>query len=243
MKYKLDIDPVAKKKVYQSIVEQFVNMLKEDRIKIGQKLPPERDLAEKFKVSRPSLREALRALEMIGLVEIRQGGGVFVTEVNIAPFINAISPLFMKIKNYELELLELRRILELRAVELASQNITDQKVKLLQKSIENMRTAMKRDDFELGAMADIEFHETIFSITDNYVLSKAAECVVTILEMSVKYARLLILQDADNSLKLFQQHMKIFGAIRDRKPRVARAAMEKHLDFVVDFYTTKKNKQ
>jgi GntR family transcriptional repressor for pyruvate dehydrogenase complex len=235
----VNIKPIAPKKIYQSIIEQFVNMLKEDEIKVGQKLPSERDLAERFRVSRPSVREALRAMEMIGLIEIRPGDGVFVTEINIAPFMNAISPLMMKRANFELELLELRRMFEVRAVELASRNINDNKVKLLAEPIEKMRKALKDVDPESGAEGDIEFHEAIFTITDNYVLEKAAECVVTILEISVKFARSLMLEHKENSRKLFQQHEKVFDAIRQGKPQVARKAMEEHLDFVVEFFSAR----
>jgi GntR family transcriptional repressor for pyruvate dehydrogenase complex len=233
----MNIKPIAPKKIYQSIIEQFVNMLKEDEIKVGQKLPSERDLAERFRVSRPSVREALRAMEMIGLIEIRPGDGVFVTEINIAPFMNAISPLMMKRDNFELELLELRHMFEVRAVELASRNINDKKVKLLSESIDKMEKALESGNLEVGAEGDIEFHEAIFSITDNYVLEKAAECVITILEISVKFARSLMLEHKENSIKLLQQHKKIFNAIRQGKPQAARNAMEEHLDFVVEFFS------
>jgi len=236
----MDIKPIAPKKIYQSIIEQFINMLKDETIKIGQKLPSERHLAERFRVSRPSVREALRAMEMIGLIEIRPGDGVFVTDINIAPFMNVISPLIMKHKNFELELLELRHMFEVRAVELASQNTSPKKIKQLQKPIEKMKLGLETNDSELGAEADIEFHETIFSLTDNFMLEKAAECVVTILEMSVKFARPLILQDADNSQRLFEQHKKIFDTISKGNPQAARKAMEEHLDYVVNFYSSKK---
>jgi GntR family transcriptional repressor for pyruvate dehydrogenase complex len=236
----MDIKPIAPKKIYQSIIEQFVNMLKEDQIKVGDKLPSERHLAERFRVSRPSVREALRAMEMIGLIEIRPGDGVFVTDINIAPFMNAISPLMMKRKNFELELLELRRMFEVRAVELASHNITPKKEKLLAKPIEKMRKGLENSDPEAGAEGDIEFHEAIFAITDNYVLEKAAECVVTILEISVKFARSLMLEHKENSRKLFQQHEKIYEAIKAGKPAAARKAMEEHLDFVVEFFSRRR---
>lgn len=238
----MDIQPIAPKKIYQSIIEQFVNMLKDETITIGQKLPSERDLAERFKVSRPSVREALRAMEMIGLIEIRPGDGVFVSDINIAPFMNAISPLIMKHKNFELELLELRHMFEVRAVELASHNISAKKVKLLQKPVDKMQQAFETKDSKLGAEADIEFHATIFSITDNYMLQKAAECVVTILELSVKFARPIILQDADNAKKLLEQHKSIFKAIGKGDAQAARKAMEEHLNFVVNFYSPQKRK-
>lgn len=236
----MDIKPIEPKKIYQSIIEQFVIMLKDYKIKVGEKLPSERYLAERFRVSRPSVREALRAMEIIGLIEIRPGDGLFVTDINIAPFVNAISPLIMKRKNFALELLELRRMLEVRAVELASRNITAKKATLLSVPIENMKKALEDGDSEAGAEGDIEFHEAIFAITGNYVLEKAAECVVTILEISVKFTRSLMLKKKESFHKLLQQHIQIFEAIKQGKPQVARKAMEEHLDFVIEFYSGQK---
>lgn len=233
----MDIKPIAPKKIYQSIIEQFVNLLKEDKIKVGEKLPSERHLAERFKVSRPSVREALRAMEMIGLIEIRPGDGVFVTDINIAPFMNAISPLFLSRKNFEQELLEMRKILEMRAVELASRNNSAKTVAELQAIVERMKHALDNGDPALGADADIEFHETVFSITDNMVLRKAAECVVTVLEMSVKYARSLMLREKGYAEQLYRQHVQIFEAIRAGNPQAARRSMEEHLDFVLEFFS------
>jgi GntR family transcriptional repressor for pyruvate dehydrogenase complex len=235
----MEIVPIATKKIYQSIIEQFVNMLKDEKLKVGEKLPSERDLAEKFRVSRPSVREALRAMEMIGLIEIRPGDGVVVTDINIAPFMNAISPLLTKRKNFELELLELRRMFEVRAAELASESITKSKEKQLYVPLNKMKTALENGDKESGAEGDIEFHETIFLITDNYVLEKAAECVVTILEISVKFARSLMLENKQNAQMLLHQHERIFNAIVRGKPQIARKAMEEHLDFVVEFYSSR----
>jgi len=238
----MQIGPIAPKRIYQSIIEQFVTLLKEDKIKIGQRLPSERDLAERFRVSRPSVREALRAMEIIGLIEIRQGDGVFVTGFNLAPFLNTISPLLTNRKDFELELIELRRMLELHAAELASDNITGAKTRLLRKPLEKMKKALDDSDAELGSEADIEFHETIFEVTDNFVLKKASECVVTVLEMSVKFARSLMLVEPDTSETLYGQHVGIFEAISQGNREQARKRMDEHLGYVVDFYKKKKKR-
>jgi GntR family transcriptional regulator, transcriptional repressor for pyruvate dehydrogenase complex len=236
----MDIRPIAPKKIYQSIIEQFVGLLKDEKIKIGEKLPSERELAERFHVSRPSVREALRAMEMIGLIEIKPGDGVFVTEINIAPFMNAISPLLFSTKDFHIELLELRKMLEMRAVELACRNSRDRELRRLQLIVDRMKEALDKNDAAVGAVADIDFHEAIFAITNNMFLRKAVECVLTALESSVVFTRSLMLQEKGNAERLFEQHMQIFQAIRQGDPQKARQRIEEHLDFVVGFYRKRK---
>ena len=79
----MDLAPIKSTRIYEEIVRQVKAMIAEGRLKGGDRLPPERDLAEKFVVSRTSVREALRALESLGLVEIRPGEGTFIREMSV----------------------------------------------------------------------------------------------------------------------------------------------------------------
>ena len=232
----MEIKPIVTKRIYQSIVEQFVGLIRDGSFKISQKLPSERILAEMLHVSRPSVREALRAMEIIGLIEIRPGDGTVITNLNIGPFINTIAPLFLKREGFEVELLEFRSMLEVKAVELASKHITPEKADQLHEQIKKMKQALDADDPDLGARADIEFHRLIFVLTDNIVLTKASECVVSILEISVRYARTLLLEDAANAEKLYREHSGIYKAIRDGSAERAKKHMEEHLNSVIEFY-------
>lgn len=113
----MKVKPIVKKRVYQEIISQFVEMLREDRIKVGERLPSERSLADMFQVSRPSVREALRVMETIGIIETRPGGGAFVTDLNLAPFINTFAPLITRREGFEMELLDLRELLEVKLLD------------------------------------------------------------------------------------------------------------------------------
>ena len=81
------LEPIKSTRIYEEIVRQIKAMIAEGRLKSGDQLPPERDLAGKFVVSRTSVREALRALESLGFVEIRPGVGTFVREVSVEALI------------------------------------------------------------------------------------------------------------------------------------------------------------
>jgi len=228
----MEISPINMKRIYQSIIQQFIGLIKEGELKVGDKLPPERTLAEMFNVSRASIREAFSAMDIIGLIEVRPGEGSFVTDLNIVPFINTISPLFIRNEGMEDDLLEFRKMIELEAVKLAAEKAEDNKAILLEEPIGMMKEAIEKNDVNLGAEADIKFHKILFTLTDNFILIKAAECIGFILESSVKFNRAKILKDSSNSKVLYGQHVQIYEAVRQKNPELAQEIMERHLDFV-----------
>lgn len=228
----MDVIPINQKRIYQSVVEQFVGLIKDGKLKIGDRMPSERTLAEMFSVSRASIREALSALEIIGLIEVRPGDGSFVTELNIAPFVNAISPLFIKSESMEKDLLDFRKVLELNAVELAA--IRAESTKDLLTALKDMKVAIDKEDLNAGAEADIYFHKSIFTLSQNFILIKASECISTILESSVRFNREKILENNHNARELYNQHLSIYEAIMLHRPEMAKSRMEKHLNFALD---------
>ncbi|HHW30952.1 MAG TPA: FadR family transcriptional regulator [Clostridiaceae bacterium] len=228
----MNINPISMKKIYQSIIEQIVLLVKEGKLKAGDKLPPERTLAEMFNVSRASIREAFSAMEIIGLIEVRPGEGTFISDLNIAPFINAIAPLFVKNESMETDLLEFRTLLEVNAVKIAANNAKNSDLELLKKSLELMESALEKNDPVLGAKADIEFHKAIFLISGNYILLKASECMTYILESSIRFNREKILYNRENTKMLLNQHIQIYEAIKNNNPDLACDIMEKHLNLV-----------
>lgn len=228
----MQVNPINTKKTYQFIVEQIIQLITEDKLSAGQKLPPERTLADMFNVSRASIREAFRAMEIIGLIEVRPGEGTFITDLNIAPFINTIAPLFVRNDNMENELLEFRKMIEREAVKLAAEKITHDKLPLLEEAIDLMRQSIEQSNPDLGAEADIRFHKAIFAVTGNFILIKAAEFIAYIVESSVKFNREKILKDVNNSRELLKQHIMIYDAIKSNDGDKAVAIMNRHLSFV-----------
>lgn len=228
----MEINPISTKRIYQSVIEQFIAMLKDGKITSGQKLPPERALAEMFDVSRASIREAFSAMEIIGMIEVRPGDGSFVTQLNIAPFINTIAPLFLLNKSMEDDLLDFRKMLELAAVKSTIDKASKEDISLLLKHIRIMRDALDNNDPQKGVSGDIGFHKTLFMISKNLIITKAAECINYILESSVEYNRAQILKDKNNAAVLCTQHQEIYSAILDKDPVLAEELMRKHLDFV-----------
>jgi GntR family transcriptional regulator, transcriptional repressor for pyruvate dehydrogenase complex len=228
--------PVVPKKIYQEILEQFVAMVINGRLVPGQKLPSERELVELFNVSRPSVREALRVLEVIGLVEVQPGGGAYLTELNIAPFINLISPLLFIKQDFHLELFDLRELIELRAVELLGERVSEEHLNQLHAIIKEMRRALDEDDPEAGAQADIAFHKTLVLASGSYILHKTLEVVVTLLEHSIRGSRSLVLQKTEDSSELFEEHRAMYEALAAGEITRARTLAKSHLQMVRRLY-------
>jgi GntR family transcriptional repressor for pyruvate dehydrogenase complex len=232
----MDISPINMKRIYQSVVEQFVDLIKKGKLHVGQKLPSERVLAEMLNVSRASLREAFSAMEIIGLIEVRPGEGSFVTDLNIAPFINTIAPLFLKDSSLEEDLLQFRRMLECEAVKLAADNANAENCKRMEEPLEMMRKAIENNDTSMGAEADIQFHKAIFALSGNVIMMKASEYIGFIFEASVKFNREKILVNNQNTEELYRQHKQIYEAIINRDGALASSIMGGHLDFVKQMY-------
>src|SRR2546425_5975469 len=108
----MGIEPIKSTRIYEAIVRQVKAMIAEGRLKSGDQLPPERDLAEKFVVSRTSVREALRALESLGLIEIRPGEGTFVRGVPLDALVGPLALVMTSQREAIGELFEARRVLE-----------------------------------------------------------------------------------------------------------------------------------
>ena len=228
----MEVQPIVTRRVYQEIIAQFVEMIKDDRIKVGEKLPAERILAEMFHVSRPSVREALRVMETIGLIEIRAGGGAYVTELNLGPFLSMFAPLFTRRQGFELELIDLREMLELKAAALAAEYCDNEAASYLEETIIMMREALDNNDPDAGARSDIAFHTRIFEKSNNFVLQKASEFVNSLLELSIEGSRTLVLEKEEDAAQLYEDHRLIFKAIRENNPGIARERMAAHIEMV-----------
>ena len=232
----MSFERIENKKIYQVIIERIIDLIRTDELRVGEKLPPERELAAKFGVSRPSVREALRVMEVMGLLDRRPGGGSVVTDVNIGGLLNMVAPIFLKREGLAIELVELRYLLETRAAELAASNITDSRAKQLNACIGRMSAAQSKGDAEAEVRADIDFHQSIFSFTDNYALRQAATFVTDLLENSVRFGRRVVLEGGYGDRQLLDQHRRIYESIVAGEPEQARKAMEAHMNLVVEYY-------
>src|SRR5262244_2987720 len=132
----MDLAPIKSTRIYEEIVRQIKSMITEGRLKSGDQLPPERDLAEKFLVSRTSVREALRALESRGLIEIRAGEGAFIRDISVETLIEPLALVILPHREAVGELFEARRLLEPAISALAARRATREELTEMERILE-----------------------------------------------------------------------------------------------------------
>jgi GntR family transcriptional repressor for pyruvate dehydrogenase complex len=218
---------VKSNKVSEHIVEQIRKAIFDGTLRPGDKLPPERELTKNFKVSKATLREAMRSLEVLGFLDIRKGvsGGGFVTEVDMKKardsFIN-----FLHFKNLSLNnLTEVRLILESHIAEKAAVAITEDDLKGLKKLIEECEYVLKHDIPIESRKNEIEFHRIIGSVTGNPILMFILDFVEDLLIDTKE-----ILQPGKEfSKKVLNAHKRIYKALLEKNSKKVKQEMIKHI--------------
>ena len=158
---------IKPKRISDEIYFQIRDLILNGELKPGQKLPPERELAESMSVSRPSLREALNKLVAQGYLEQVQGGGTYVKSITATSIDNAIEE-FVKRDEAIFDLMEVRKILETWAAYAAAERATDKEINNMFEFLEEMRIA--KEHGHIGYISDTNFHFAISHATHNVLL-------------------------------------------------------------------------
>lgn len=225
--------PIKNTKVYEQVIEQIKNMIIDGTLKKGDKLPSERDLVEHLQVSRTSIREALRALQIIGLVECRQGEGNYIRESFENSLFEPLSMMFMLQKSSSSEIMEIRKIIEVETAALASQRITDEELQHMKILLDTIKSSADEGD---KVKADKEFHYEIAKASRNYLIINILNAISSLMDEFIKDARRRILVEEDNREGLVKQHDDIYKGLKSRNPKKASEAMKRHLDFTNEYY-------
>ncbi len=217
------------RKLYQAVAEAVTRDIASGRYLPGQKLPSERELTELHNVSRPTIREAMIALEIRGIVEARHNSGVFVAKV-APPQLEGQSEADLDIGAFELT--EARKLIEGEAAALAARSITDDEVAKLYALLEEMRQDFETDTSDDSA--DRDFHLTIAGATRNAALVLVIETLWD-LRYKAPLTREIFRRARSVGISAFvDDHKHVADAMRDRDPVAARAAMQAHLDNVME---------
>lgn len=223
----MDARAAPPKRLYEQVADQLAEKIAAGEYGVGQRLPSERDLAAAFAVSRPTIREAVIALELDGLVEVKTGSGVYVTArvpKTGSPGVTDIGPF---------ELLEARKGVEGEAAALAAQRITDAELKELEALVAEMEAENERD-VVLSEDADRRFHMAIARATQNSAITAMVEMLWDVRHRSPQSVRFLEHVRAHGVKPIINEHAGILAALRQRDPRAARQAMRMHLANVME---------
>ena len=219
-------------RLYRRVADDLVQSIRDGVYRPGEKLPAERELAEAFKVSRPTVREAMIALEIFGVVEIRHGSGIYVTEPSGAqPGPAAAETMSDDLDVGAFELIEARILVEGEMAAVAAAAVGDEDIVILNDLIARMQAG---DDQECDE-ADHEFHEHIARLTNNGALIDTVSNMWALRKRSRLAARIMTRAQGGGRTARVNEHKRIVKALAARDPAAARAAMRYHLEMVRDY--------
>ncbi|SLN77556.1 Pyruvate dehydrogenase complex repressor [Roseovarius gaetbuli] len=223
---------VTPEKLSTAVTRQIEKLILQGILRPGERLPAERDLAEKLGVSRPSLREAVAELQDKGLLTTRAGAGIYVADVLGSAFSEALIRLFADHDEAVFDYIAFRRDLEGLAACRAARLASDTDLQVIQTVMDKMEAAHKKTNPSDEARLDAEFHMAIIEASHNVVMLHMMRSMFQLLREGVFYNRQVMFKQRTTRGALLDQHHAINGAIQSRDPEAARAAVIAHLDYV-----------
>ncbi len=214
--------PVDNRRLYQQIADQIRSLILKGNYAAGTRLPPERDLALQLGVSRPSVREALIALEVEGSVEVRMGAGVYVSQPH-ARAVHATEAM----GESPIELMQARSILEGTVVMLACCRVTPEALNALQRSLKEMRTAIGQGRTPFAH--DRQFHALIAAMTGNSLLERLVGELFDERHSPISSQLIEHSETIQTWRQALREHEAILKAIESRDGLEAQNAMRSHL--------------
>ncbi len=216
------IQPVRRDRLYQGIVTQIEGLLARGELKPGDQLPPERQLAEQFRVSRASVREALRSLELLGIVETRPGGGTFVRHGQPGDLTKPLTNLIARGHDLK-DVIDVRGLMEPAVAERAARNVTAEDLAELREVLAAQERKVSAGESYVDE--DTRFHEVIGSAARNELLVTVLGVIWDVLRSS----REEWLQTERRAHESLEAHRRILAALERHDPRGARDAAAEHV--------------
>ncbi|MBU2881040.1 FadR family transcriptional regulator [Psychrosphaera sp. B3R10] len=225
----MELETIKIQRLYVKVAEQISRLVQEGELKPGDRLPSERELAEKIGVSRPTIREAMIALEIAGIIEIRTGSGIYVVEQKpeLALSDEGVGPF---------EVLDTRYIIEAEACALAAARITEEQLEELNQTIKEMEEEEKRPD--ASEKADMKFHMLIAEASQNSAISAIVKWLWELRNQSALSKAFMARLREEGIHPSINEHKRIVDALAKRNPEKARNAMKAHIEGASDAAAT-----
>ncbi|MBF0202113.1 MAG: FadR family transcriptional regulator [Desulfamplus sp.] len=232
----VSIKPIKPKRISDQVFDQIRELIYRGKLKPGEKLMPERELAEAMKVSRTTIRDAIQRLVIMGLIVQKQGQGTFVKSMDSRD----MTPLGRAMQTQDAsidDLLEVRMGLECNAAAIASQRADEQDISAMAHSIDEMRKEVASG--RLGTEADTGFHMAVTYATKNPLQILIMKNFYDYLFYGIRENLANLYEDMDNIDKIITQHQHIMESIKSRSSYQAYSAMKEHINYVMDFFKGK----
>jgi GntR family transcriptional repressor for pyruvate dehydrogenase complex len=212
-----------KTRLCEDIVNQLKSLIENHSLRLGDKLPSETELAERFGVSRVTIREAIRIMEILGMVKTYRGKGTIVIAVNSEEAKKRFASLSLfKTKDLS-DLLQVREIVEPEVAAQAAVDATNEALERMESALEEMILDIEKGG--IGAEEAVRFHHEIYKSVKNEILADLMESIMLLIEQSTHVTLNLLGRPRVS----YDEHMEIFKAIRNKDPKEARDKMKYHL--------------
>ncbi len=219
--------PIQPQKLPEEIARRMKSLIKKGELSPGEKLPPERALAEYFGVGRSSVREALRLLETLGFLEVRKREGTFIRSVSSPILSNPLKQILEEDKDKILELVDLRKDVEAASAYKAAILRTKNDLSRIESFLERMKKGVDESRFSVNA--EIGFHVAIAQATHNLIRVHFVQSILnSFWEHWEVLAEKVRTKEANVSF-VFNQHKRIYKAIRDGNAELSKTLMNEHL--------------
>ena len=225
------IEPIKKTRVADEIADRIRQLILDGTFPPGQPLPAERALAERFGVSRGSVRDAFRTLETIGLLVTRHGQGTFPQELDVERLIVPLTSVLNYRQDLQDELSDVRRMFEPAVARVAATRVSDQDLAELERILDAQRRKLKTGRSAIAE--DTAFHEVLARATRNRVV---ISIMATLNDLLVE-SRRLTLKEKGRPGRSMRGHEAVVAALRRRDAEAAAAAMRAHIDQIADLFS------
>jgi GntR family transcriptional regulator, transcriptional repressor for pyruvate dehydrogenase complex len=229
---KSDFEVVRRNKVYEEVAKQIERLILK-KLKPGDKLPSERELAEMLQVSRSSIRDAIRSLELMGRVEPRQGAGTVVREISAESLVNPFANALKRRQELVSELLDFRKMLEPPLAARAASRASAEEISEMEEIL--LRQEEKQGHGDAAIAEDAEFHYNVALASGNSVVLKVLDILMDLL----RETRERSLQVEGRPQKSLAGHRRIVAAIKRHDAEGAKAAMRRHIEDIEEIVLDK----
>jgi GntR family transcriptional repressor for pyruvate dehydrogenase complex len=225
---------IVKKRLSDQVARELLAMISNNLYKIGDKLPVENQLAQMFQVSRVTIREAVRKLSIMGILDVRQGDGTFVKGLNPESFMKPLLPMLTLDKKNLQDIFEVRMLIECKAAELAAQNAGEEHLKILKELLDRMDTCAINGDLDHYNDYDARFHYEIANSSSNQVLRTIQGLLSDMVKDSIHAST----SPPNALINSFIYHKKIYEALVNHDSQQAAEMMKIHISGGAEYIRT-----
>lgn len=221
---KIGIPLGSRETLTEAIAKRMIQLVTQGNYTSGDRLPSEFELARQFEVGRGAVREALRALSVVGLIRVERGKGTFIrarSDFLVRPIL-----LGLEAGIEPRALIEARKLIEVELAGRAAERGDPEHIHAIQTCLERMAVTMNTSQIEEYLQADVDFHFAIANAAGNPILAQ----FLTLIRNLMRQWILTSLRDSDAATTAYQHHQQILNAIRARRPLAAKKAMTAHLN-------------